>query len=279
MTRIPAGGSADLRAYGRAYRRMACLSTEAVEVLYALGAEDCIVGISGYTTRPARARKEKPKVSGFSTAKIDRILAVEPDLVIAYSDMQADIVRDLVKAGIEVHVFNQHDLAGIFRMIQSLAVLAGRADAGEALVRDLEAQLQAVRAKAATLPRRPRVFFEEWNDPLISGIRWVSELIEAAGGIDCFAEESKSRAAKGRIIADPAEVIRRAPDIIIGSWCGKKFRPEQVRDRAGWSAVPAVRDDCLYEIKSADILSPGPSAITDGLSQLSRIMARWAART
>jgi iron complex transport system substrate-binding protein len=260
------------------FRRIACLSTEAVEVLYALGAEDRIVGISGYTTRPARARKEKPKVSGFSSAKIDRILAVEPDLVIAYSDMQADIVRDLVKAGIEVHVFNQHDLAGIFRMVQVLAGLVGRGDEGAALVRDLESRLQAVRAQAAQLPRHPRVFFEEWNEPLISGIRWVSELIEAAGGIDCFAKESKSRAAKGRIIADNSEVIRRAPDIIIGSWCGKKFRPEQVRERAGWDAVPAVRDDCLHEIKSADILSPGPSAITEGLSQLSRIIERWAAQ-
>ena len=257
------------------YRRIACLSTEAVETLYLLGAEDRIAGISGFTTRPARARREKPKVSGFSSAKIERILAVEPDLIIAFSDLQADIVRELIRAGIEIHVFNQRSLAGILGMIRTLAALVDRSRAGERLVADLQDRLEAAQLRARGLSRRPRIYFEEWNDPLISGIRWVSELIEAAGGADCYAEESRRPAARDRIIGDPADVIRRAPDIIVGSWCGKKFRSEQVRARPGWDAVPAVRDHRLYEIKSADILSPGPSAITEGLAQLERIVMRW----
>ncbi len=257
------------------YRRIACLSTEAVETLYLLGAEDRVAGISGFTTRPARARREKPKVSGFSSAKIERILAVEPDLVIAFSDLQAEIVRELIRAGVEVHVFNQRDVAGILRMIVRLAALVGETQAGERLVADLQQRLDAASGRARNHARRPRIYFEEWNDPLISGIRWVSELIEAAGGVDCFAEESHRRAARERIIADPAEVVRRAPDIIIGSWCGKKFQPEQVRGRTDWDAVPAVRDGHIYEIKSADILSPGPAAISEGLAQLERIVDRW----
>ena len=260
------------------YRRIACLSTEAVETLYLLGAEDRIAGISGFTTRPARARREKPKVSGFSSAKIERILAVEPDLVIAFSDLQADIVRELIRAGIEVHVFNQRSLAGILGMIRTLAALVDRSRAGERLVADLQDRLEAAQLRARGLSRRPQIYFEEWNDPLISGIRWVSELIEVAGGEDCFAEESLRPAARERAIADPTEVIRRAPDIIIGSWCGKKFRPEQVRSRPGWAALPAVRDGQLHEIKSADILSPGPGAITEGLARIERIVANWALR-
>jgi iron complex transport system substrate-binding protein len=249
-----------------------------VETLYLLGAEDCIAGISGFTTRPARARREKPRVSGFSSAKIERILAVNPDLVLAYSDLQADMVGELVRAGVEVHVFNQHDLAGILSMIRTLGALVDRRDEAQALASGLEARIDVAhsRALAAASPR-PRVYFEEWNDPLICGIRWVSELIEAAGGEDCFALESQQRLARGRIIADPAEVIRRAPDIIIGSWCGKKFRAQHAQERAGWDAVPAVRDGFLHEIKSADILSPGPCAITDGLAQMERIVAQWRA--
>jgi iron complex transport system substrate-binding protein len=257
------------------YRRIACLSTEAVETLYLLGAEDRIAGISGFTTRPARARKEKPKVSGFSSAKIERILAVEPDLVIGFSDLQAEIAQELIRAGVEVHVFNQRDIAGILRMITGLAALVGEAQAGERLVADLQQQLDRAYQQARKPARRPRIYFEEWNDPLISGIRWVSELIEAAGGVDCFAEEAHRRAARERIIADPAEVIRRAPHIIIGSWCGKKFQPEQVLRRTGWAEVPAVRDGHLYEIKSADILSPGPAAITEGLARLEGVIKRW----
>lgn len=257
------------------YSRIACLSTEAVETLYLLGAEDRVAGISGFTTRPARARREKPKVSGFSSAKLERILAVEPDLVVAFSGLQADIVRELMHAGVEVHVFNQRDLAGILRMIETLAALVGEGGAGERVITDLQKRLDVARARAMAERRRPRIYFEEWNDPLISGIRWVSELIEVAGGVDCFSEESRQQSARERIIADPMEVVRRAPDVIIGSWCGKKFRPEHVRARPGWESVPAVRDDQLYEIKSADILSPGPAAITAGLAQLERIVERW----
>ncbi len=258
------------------YRRIVCLSTEAVETLYLLGAGDLIAGISGFTTRPARARREKPKVSGFSSASIERILAVEPDLAIAFSDLQAGIARDLVAAGVEVHVFNQRDLAGIFRMISALAALVDKAEAGARLVRDLQERIDAARARAAE--DRPRVYFEEWNDPLICGIRWVSELIDAAGGVDCFAEEAHRAGARERIISDPAEVVRRAPDIVIGSWCGRKFQAQHVRMRPGWEAVPAVRDDELHEIKSADILSPGPAAITEGLPQVERIIAQWRAK-
>lgn len=262
------------------YSRIACLSTEAVETLYLLGAEDRVAGISGFAVHPPRARKEKPKVSGFSSAKLERILAVEPDLAIAFSDLQADIVRDLIRAGVEVHVFNQRDIAGILRMIDTLAALVDAKEAGRRLIGDLEKRLETARRRALELPARPRIYFEEWNDPLISGIRWVSELIDAAGGEDCFAAESQRRSARERIIADPAEVVRRAPDIIIGSWCGRKFVPGHVRARVGWEAVPAVRHDQLYEIKSADILGPGPAAITEGLAQIERIVERWAqART
>jgi iron complex transport system substrate-binding protein len=257
------------------YRRIACLSTEAVETLYALGAEDCIAGISGFTTRPARARAEKPKISGFSSSKLERILAVEPDLAIGFSNMQADICRDLAAAGIEVHLFNQRDVAGIFRMVRVLAVMVRRVQEGEKLVAELQAQIDAARAQAQQWRKRPRVYFEEWNDPLISGIGWVSELIAIAGGDDAFAELAVHSSAKQRIIADPQEVVRRAPDIIIGSWCGKKFRPETVCARPGWDTVPAVCNGMVEEVKSADILSPGPSAISHGLPRLSALIARW----
>jgi iron complex transport system substrate-binding protein len=203
------------------FERIACLSTEAVEVLYALGAEDCIAGISGYTTRPARARDEKPKVSGFSSAQIERILAVKPDLVIAYSNMQSEIVRELISAGIEVHAFNQHHVAGILHMIKVLAALVGKQEQGAQLIAELQAQIDVIRHQAAQWTHRPKVYFEEWNEPLMSGIGWVSELIQIAGGDDVFADLAGFHSARQRIIADQAEVVRRAPDIIIGSWCGK----------------------------------------------------------
>ena len=260
------------------YRRIACLSTEAVETLYALGAEETIAGISGFTTRPARARAEKPKISGFSSSRIERILAVQPDLVIGFSDMQADICRDLARAGVEVHLFNQRDIAGIFRMVEVLAALVGKQDAGRRLVDELQAQIATVRAQAARWAVRPRVYFEEWNDPLISGIGWVSELIGIAGGDDIFPELAVCASAKARIIADPHEVVCRAPDIIIGSWCGKKFRAETIAQRPGWDAVPAVRDGMVAEIKSADILSPGPGAISEGLPQIDALIRKWQER-
>ena len=200
------------------YKRIACLSTEAVETLYALGAEDCIAGISGFTVRPARARMEKPKVSGFSSSKIERILAVQPDLAVGFSNLQADICRDLAKAGIEVHLFNQRSMDGILQMVRVLAAVVARQEAGEALVGQLKQQIDAVRERASGWEQRPRVYFEEWNDPLMCGIGWVSEAIGLAGGTDVFADLACHHDAGRRIITDPDEVIRRAPDIIVASW-------------------------------------------------------------
>ena len=262
--------------------RIVCLSTETVEALYLLGAEDRIVGISGFTTHPPRARKEKPKVSGFSSAKVERILAVEPDLVLAFSDLQGDIARDLIKAGVAVYVFNHRSVEGILAMVETLGRLVGREAAALDLVADLERTIATARAegeaRAARLGRRPRVYFEEWNEPLITGIRWVSELMGIAGGDDVFPELAVQAMGRDRIIADAQTIIDRAPDIIIGSWCGKKFRPEKVAARPGWQDVPAVRNGQLFEIKSADILQPGPAALTDGVTQLHRIMCQWEAQ-
>lgn len=259
------------------YQRIACLSTESVETLYALGAEDCIAGISGFTVRPPRARDEKPKISGFSSSKLERIMAVNPDLVIGFSNLQADICRDLAHAGVEVHLSNQRTIAGILQMVRVLAALVQRQEAGEQLVAELQSHIDAARAQAAQWTRRPTVYFEEWNDPLMSGVGWASELIGIAGGQDAFPELAVHHSAKQRIIADPQEVVRRAPDIIIGSWCGKKFQPESLRTREGWDAIPALKNGMLFEIKSADILAPGISAITHGLPQMSAMVAQWQA--
>jgi iron complex transport system substrate-binding protein len=257
------------------YQRIACLCTESVETLYALGAEDSIAGISGFTVRPPRAREEKPKISGFSSSKLEKILAVNPDLAIGFCNLQADICRDLAHAGIEVHLFNQRTVAGILHMVQVLAALVQRQDAGQQLVADLQVQIDVARARTLQWTRRPKIYFEEWNDPLMSGVGWASEVISIAGGEDAFAELSIHQSAKQRIIADPQEVVRRAPDIIIGSWCGKKFQPESLRTRPGWNSIPALQNDMIFEIKSADILSPGPSVITEGLRQISDLIARW----
>lgn len=260
------------------YHRIACLSTEAVETLYLLGAQDRIAGISGFTTRPARARSEKPKISGFSSSRLDRILAVTPDLVVGFSDMQADICRELAGAGVEVHLFNQRDIAGILRMVRVLAALVDRKHEGERLVAALQQTVDDVRTQAQAWMTSPKVYFEEWNDPLISGIGWVSEMIGIAGGMDVFGELSAFPGAKQRIIADPDEVVRRAPDIIIGSWCGKKFRSEAVSARPGWAQIPAVKNGMVFEIKSADILSPGPASITEGLVQIASFVRQWQER-
>jgi iron complex transport system substrate-binding protein len=255
-------------------QRIVCLTEETVETLYLLGEEDRIVGISGYTVRPPRARREKPRVSAFTSADTEKIVALRPDLVLAFSDLQADIVADLVRRGLDVHAFNQRTTAEILDMICVLGSLVGAAERAQQLAAKLSAHVAAVRSAAAELPCRPRVFFEEWDDPLISGIAWVSELVDVAGGIDIFPELARGRAARDRITA-PAEVVRRAPDIIIGSWCGKKFRPERVAARGGFADVPAVRTGYVHEIKSPLILQPGPAALTDGLDALHAIVTRW----
>ena len=256
--------------------RIVCLTEETTETLYLLGEERRIVGISGFTVRPPRARREKPKVSAFTSAKIDRIVELKPDLVLGFSDLQADIAAELIRVGIEVHVFNHRSVAEILRMIATLGAMVGCAARANALVEELDAGLDRIRASAARFARRPRVYFEEWDEPQISGIRWVSELVEIAGGVDCFPELAREPLGKNRIIADALEVPRRAPDVILGSWCGKKFRPEHVAARPGWENVPAVRGGDLYEIKSSIILQPGPAALTDGVREIHRRLADWA---
>ena len=259
-------------------QRIVCLTEETTEWLYLLGEEARIVGISGYTVRPRRAREEKPKVSAFLSAKIDKILALAPDCVFGFSDLQADIAAALIRHGVQVTVFNQRSVAEIFSMLYQVAAMVGQAEKGLALLEGMRTSLQAIEAAAARLPRRPRVFFEEWDVPHISGIRWVSELVGIAGGDDCFPELARESLGKNRIIADGAEIVRRNPDIIVGSWCGKKFRPEMVAARPGWQDVNAVKNSQLFEIKSADILQPGPAALTDGVAQLHRIIQEWSAR-
>ncbi len=257
-------------------KRIVCLTEEPTEVLYALGLEDRIVGISGFTVRPPRARREKPRVSAFTSAKLDRILALKPDFVVGFSDIQADIAQALIKSGIEVWISNHRSVDGIVSYVRRLGALVGAGDRAERYALGLEAHVERVRGMASSLPRRPRVYFEEWDDPLITGIRWVSELIGIAGGDDVFPERALCALARGRILQDPGEVVRRAPEIILGSWCGKRFRPDQVASRAGWDEVPAVRSGELHEIKSPLILQPGPAALTDGLDAIHRIVRRWA---
>lgn len=259
-------------------RRIVCLTEETTEWLYLLGQESRIVGISGYTVRPRRAREEKPKVSAFLNAKIDKILALEPDCVFGFSDLQADIASALIRAGVQVTVFNQRSVAQIFAMLYQVAAMVGQAEQGLAWIARTQARLDAIAEAGRALPRRPRVYFEEWDEPCISGIRWVSELVGIAGGDDCFPELALMPLGKDRIIGEPQRIVARVPDIVVGSWCGKKFRPERVAARPGWQAVPAVRDGQLFEIKSADILQPGPAALTDGVEQLHRIVLDWSAR-
>ncbi|MHB8741570.1 MAG: cobalamin-binding protein [Sulfuricaulis sp.] len=257
-------------------RRIVCLTEETTETLYLLGEQDRIVGISGFTVRPPQARKEKPKISAFTSAKIDKILALEPDLVLGFSNLQANIAAELIRAGVAVHVFNQRSVTGIFGMITMLGAMIGESGKAEVLCTQLHDGLARIQEAAAQLPRKPKIYFEEWDEPLISGIGWVSELIHLAGGEDCFPELGKESSAKRRIIADPSEVIRRAPDIVLGSWCGKRFRPEQLCARPGWEAIPAVRHGQVFEIKSPDILQPGPAPLTDGVKQIHTLVRRWA---
>ena len=259
-------------------RRIVCLTEEPTEVLYALGESERIVGISGFTVRPPRARREKPRVSAFTSARIDDILRLEPDLAIGFSDMQADIAQALIRHGVEVWISNHRSVSQILGYVRRLGALVGADAAAGDLAASLASRLHEATRQAATLPRRPRVYFEEWDDPPISAIRWVSELIDIAGGDDIFPELAAASLGRDRIVVDPMEVVRRRPDIIIGSWCGKKFAPQRVAARPGWQEVPAVRDGELHEIKSPLILQPGPAALTDGLDALQRIVRGWCAR-
>ncbi|MGJ4729464.1 cobalamin-binding protein [Luteimonas sp. SDU101] len=259
-------------------RRIVCLTEEPTEVLYALGEQDRIVGISGFTVRPPRARKDKPKVSAFTSAKIDAILALQPDFVVGFSDIQADIAAELVRRGVEVWISNHRSVAGILDYVRRLGALVGAGARADAYADRLARGLEAIAAEAAKLPLRPKVYFEEWDEPLITGIRWVAELVRIAGGDDIFPELSIEPLAKARILANGDPVIARAPDIILGSWCGKKFRPATVATRPGWSAIPAVRDGELHEIKSPLILQPGPAALTDGVGEIAQVIRRWAER-
>jgi iron complex transport system substrate-binding protein len=251
--------------------RIVCLTEETVETLYLLGEQDRIVGISGYCVRPPEARREKPRVSAFTSADIPKILNLKPDLVLSFSDLQADIVAALIRHGIAVHAFNQRNVAEILDMTRMLGAMTGVGDRADRLAEELAAGLAEARSRTSRLPRRPRVYFEEWDDPMISSIAWVSELIDAAGGLDIFADRAAGKSAKERIVTAP-EVVAGMPDIIIGSWCGKKFRPEKVAGRPGFDQTPAVQNNAVSEIKSPLILQPGPAALTAGLAELLRLI-------
>ena len=257
-------------------QRIVCLTEETTEWLYLLGQSHRIAGISGYTVRPKEARHEKPRVSAFTSAKIDKIWALNPDCVFGFSDLQADIAAELIRRGVQVTVFNQRSVDEIFSMLYQVAAMVGEAVQGLQRIEAMQQHLQAIKVQSTAFAKRPKVYFEEWDEPPISAIRWVSELIQMAGGDDCFPELALQSMGKDRIIADSMEIVRRSPDIIIGSWCGKKFRPDKVAARTAWGDIPAVKNAQIFEIKSADILQPGPAALTDGVNQLHRIIDHWA---
>ena len=263
-------------------RRIVCLTEETTEWLYMLGQQDRIVGISTYTVRPRQARLEKPRVSAFIHANIDKILALRPDCVLGFSDLQADLAATLIRAGVQVTVFNQRSVEEIFSVLYQIAAMVGCADRGLALLAGFQSRLDAMRADVDALVaggrRRPRVYFEEWYDPHISCIRWVSELLSIAGGDDVFPDRALMPLGKDRILADPAEIVAQAPDIMLASWCGKRLRPAQVLARPGWGQMPALRDGQLFEIPSSQILQPGPAALTDGVEAMHRIVRRWMER-
>lgn len=255
--------------------RIVCLTEETVETLYLLGEDARIVGVSGYAVRPLRVRKEKPRVSAFISADVPKILALEPDLVLTFSDLQADIVASLIRHGVAVHAFNQRTVAGILDMVRLLGAMVGAAGKGNGLAAQLESRIETMRRETRNLMPRPKVYFEEWNEPMISGIGWVSELIGVAGGSDVFASLADRKSAKDRIVTAD-DVIAASPDIILGSWCGKRFRPDQVRIRPGFADIPAIRNGALHEIKSPIILQPGPAALTDGLDAIAAVIRDWS---
>lgn len=257
----------------RRVERVVCLTEETTECLYRMGEDHRIVGVSAFTVRPPHARDEKPVVSQFIKAKIPEIVALKPDMVLAFSDLQADIVADLVRAGIEVHCFNQRSVAEILAMVRRLGAVVGVPGKAEALAAEMEGHLAAVETAAAHFPRRPRVYFEEWHDPMISGIRWVAELVEIAGGVDVFPEFREAALAKDRTIADPGIVLERRPDVYFASWCGRKFRPDYLQKRPGWSEAPFMKMGHVYEIDSGTILQPGPGSLLDGVHEIHRILA------
>ena len=252
--------------------RIVCLTEETTETLYLLGAGDRVVGVSGYTVRPREAR-DKPRVSAFINARFDKIAALHPDLVLAFSDLQADIAAELIRRGCTVVAFNQRSVDEILQMIRMIGGLIGLTDRAEALAGRLEGDLDLIRASASRFPRRPRVYFEEWDDPLISGIRWVDELIEIAGGDTVFPDRRAAALAKDRIVS-PDEVRAAAPDAILASWCGKRVNKSRITSRDGWSSIPAVHDGHVYEIKSAYILQPGPASLTEGVRQVHALLGR-----
>jgi len=256
-------------------QRIVCLTEETTELLYLLGEERRIVGISGFTCRPPQARRDKPKVSAFTSAKIEKILELGPDLVLGFSDLQAQIAHDLIRAGVNVFVFNQRSVDEIFEMMLMLARVVGAERAGVSLVEQLRGELSQIKAAGKRFPKRPRVFFEEWNEPLISGIRWVDELIEVAGGQPIFPELRCEQSAKARIV-EPRTVVEANPEVVIASWCGRKVSKDKIREREGWDSVDAVRNGHIYEVKSTYILQPGPAALTEGVRQLHAILARVA---
>ena len=273
------GAVGQIEGRGNFPKRIVCMTEETTEWFYLLGEQHRVVGISGYTVRPPEARKEKPKISAFTSAKIPKIMALEPDLVIGFSDMQADIAAELIREGVVVHICNQRSVQEIFNTLLQLGCLIGVEQKAREILQQYRDKLVEIQQLSASFSRRPKVYFEEWGDPMISGIRWVSELIEIAGGDDCFGELAKFHGAKNRIIEDANEVVLRNPDIIVGSWCGRKFASEQVAKRSGWNEIAAVKTDQLYEIKSSDILQPGPAALTDGVTQLNNIFSEWASKS
>ena len=255
--------------------RIVCLTEETTEWLYMRGQQDRIVGISGYTVRPPEARKDKPRISAFLSAKINEILDLKPDHVFGFSDLQVDIASLLIRNGVPVTIFNQRSIEEIFSMLYQVGSLVGQAEESVRQIELIQTHLKSIQAKALSFKLRPKVYFEEWDSPCISGIQWVSELIEIAGGQDCFPELAAQSLAKNRIVQDEGLVIQRNPDIIIGSWCGKKFRSELVAKRSGWSTISAVKNQQLFEIKSPFILQPGPAALTDGIDQIHEIIENW----